>query len=29
MPATLIEHKDKALTIQLTVELTGRMLADE
>lgn len=29
MPATLIEHKESTLTIQLTVELTGQMLADE
>ncbi|MCX5753856.1 MAG: ISKra4 family transposase [Candidatus Krumholzibacteria bacterium] len=29
MPATLIEQKDNRVTIQLTVELTGQMLADE
>jgi len=29
MPATLIEHRDKTLTIQFTVSLTGQMLADE
>ena len=29
MPARLIEQKDNTLTIQFTVELTGRMLEDE
>ena len=29
MPARLIDQKDKILTIQFTVELTGRMLEDE
>jgi len=29
MPAELIEQKDKTLTIQFTVTLTGQMLADE
>jgi hypothetical protein len=29
MPAELIEHKNNTLTVQLTVALTGQMLADE
>lgn len=29
MPAEVIEHKNNTLTIQLTVALTGQMLADE